>query len=94
VTEGQPYTVTAVRLEGEYLGKEAEFKQAGGHQAGRALPRRGRGRHHHAPSPTASAAFGYAFARVDARPEIDRAKGRVVLPCWRPTRSAASTCAA
>ena len=26
VTEGQPYTVTAVRLEGEYLGKEEDFK--------------------------------------------------------------------
>src|SRR5207237_3807536 len=27
VSEGQPYTVTAVRLQGEYLGKEAEFRE-------------------------------------------------------------------
>src|SRR4029450_1638672 len=26
VTEGQPYTVTAVKLEGDYLGKEEDFK--------------------------------------------------------------------
>ena len=35
--EGQPYTVTGVKLEGNYLGKEDEFKTAGAHQA-RASP--------------------------------------------------------
>ncbi len=34
VSEGQPYTVTGVRLEGEYLGKEDEFQQLIGIRAG------------------------------------------------------------
>ena len=78
VTEGQPYTVTAVRLEGEYLGKEEDFKTLVAIKPGE--PYRAE-----AVAETTRAfterfgSFGFAFARVDARPEIDRATGRVVL---------------
>jgi outer membrane protein insertion porin family len=78
VKEGQPYTVTAVRLTGDYLGKEEEFKQLIGIQAGE--PYRAA-----AVTGTTKAftdrfgTFGYAFARVDARTEIDRANGQVAL---------------
>jgi outer membrane protein insertion porin family len=78
IKEGQPYTVTAVRLEGEYLGKEDEFKQLIGIRAGEA---------YRAATVTATTkaftdrfgTFGYAFARVEARTEIDRANGQVVV---------------
>ena len=78
VKEGQPYTVTAVRLEGEYLGKDDEFKQLIGIRAGE--PYRAA-----AVSATTKAftdrfgTFGYAFARVEARTEIDRANGLVAV---------------
>jgi outer membrane protein insertion porin family len=78
VREGQPYTVTAIRLEGDYLGKEDEFKllvglRPGQPYSGDAVADTGRrftdlyGR------------YGYAFARVDPRPEIDRATGQVAV---------------
>ncbi len=78
VKEGQPYTVTAVRLEGEYLGKEDEFK---------ALVRIRPGQPYRAESIAETTrsftdrfgTFGYAFAKVDSRPEIDRATGQVVV---------------
>lgn len=78
VNEGQRYTVTSVKLEGEYLGKEDEFKSLVTIQPGepyraadvattnRAFTER-------------FASFGYAFARMDFRPEIDRATGRVAV---------------
>lgn len=78
VKEGQPYTVTTVRLEGEYLGKDDEFKQLIGIRAGE--PYRAA-----AVSATTKAftdrfgTFGYAFARVEARTEIDRANGLVAV---------------
>jgi len=78
VREGQPYTVTAIRLEGDYLGKEDEFKilvglKPGQPYSGDAVADTGRrftdlyGR------------YGYAFARVEPRPEIDRATGQVAV---------------
>ena len=78
VNEGQPYTVTAVRLAGDYLGKEDEFKQLISIKAGEP---------YRAAVVTATTkaftdrfgSFGYAFARVDARTEIDRATGQVAL---------------
>ncbi len=78
VKEGQPYTVTAVRLEGEYLGKDDEFKQLIGIRAGEP---------YRAAAVTATTkaftdrfgTFGYAFARVEARTEIDRANGQVAV---------------
>jgi outer membrane protein insertion porin family len=78
VTEGQPYTVTAVKLEGDYLGKEEDFKTLVTIKPGE--PYRAE-----AVADTTKAfverfgTFGYAFARIDSRPEIDRATGQVVL---------------
>ena len=78
VNEGQPYTVTAVRLAGDYLGKDDEFKQLIAIKAGEP---------YRAAVVTATTkaftdrfgSFGYAFAKVDARTEIDRATGQVAL---------------
>ena len=78
VNEGQPYTVTAVRLQGEFLGKEEEF---------RALVRIRPGAPYRAVDATETTkaftdrfgVYGYAFARVEAVPEIDRATGQVAI---------------
>jgi outer membrane protein insertion porin family len=78
VREGQPYTVTAVRLEGDYLGKEDEFKLLVGLKPGEAYQG-------DAVADTARrftdlyGRYGYAFARVEPRPEIDRATGQVAV---------------
>jgi outer membrane protein insertion porin family len=77
VTEGVKYTVTGVRLEGEFLGKEDEF---------RSLVTVKPGEPYRAEDVAATtrafsdkfAAFGYAFARVEFKPEADRTKGQVV----------------
>ncbi len=78
VREGQPYTVTAVRLEGEYFGREDDFKRVVSIKPGD--PYRS------AEVAATSKAFadlfgqfGYAFAKTEARPEIDRAAGQVVV---------------
>ena len=78
VREGQPYTVTAVRLEGEYLGKDDDFK---------ALIRVRPGEPYRAEEVAATTrafadrfgSYGYAFARIEPRPDIDRASGQVTL---------------
>ncbi len=78
VKEGQAYTVTAVRLEGEFLGKEEDFKTLVAIKPGQP---------YRAESVTQTTramierfgTFGYAFAKVEARPDIDRARGQVVL---------------
>ena len=78
VREGKPYTVTAVRLEGEYLGKEADFRR---------LVRVKPGDPYRSADVAATTKafsdlfgqYGYAFARVEARPEIDRASGQVAV---------------
>ena len=78
VHEGQPYTVTAVRLEGDYLGKEDEFKRLVTIKPGEAY----RGKDVADTTKAMSDRFGtygYAFARVEPRPEIDRANGQVVV---------------
>lgn len=78
VKEGQPYTVTAVKLDGDYLGKEEDFKTLITVKPGE--PYRAE-----AVADTSKAfverfgTFGYAFARIDPRTEIDRATGQVVL---------------
>jgi len=78
VREGQPFTVTGVRLEGDFLGKDDEFKSLVAVRPG--LPYNG-----DAVSATAKrftdlfGLYGYAFAKVDQRPEIDRATGQVVV---------------
>ena len=78
IKEGQPYTVTSVRLEGDYLGKEAEFQAL-------VLQRPGQAYRGDAITATAKrfqdlfGLYGYAFARVEPRPEIDRATGQVAV---------------
>ncbi|HEY4069112.1 MAG TPA: outer membrane protein assembly factor BamA [Burkholderiaceae bacterium] len=78
VKEGQPYRVTGVKLDGDYLGKEEDFKTLVTIKPGE--PYRAE-----SVSETTRAmtdrfgTFGYAFARVEARPEIDRANGTVAL---------------
>ena len=78
IKEGQPYTVTGVRLEGDYLGKEDEF---------RAFVIQRAGQPYQGDAVTATSKrfqdlfglYGYAFARIEPRPEIDRATGQVAV---------------
>jgi outer membrane protein insertion porin family len=78
IKEGQPYTVTSVRLEGDYLGKEDEFRAF-------VLLRPGQPYRGDAVTATTKrftdlfGLYGYAFARIDSRPEIDRATGQVAV---------------
>ncbi len=78
VREGQPYTVTAVRLEGDYLGREEDFRRVVRIRPGDPY------RSADVAATSKSFAelfgqFGYAFARIESRPEIDRAAGQVVV---------------
>ena len=76
VTEGERFVVSGVKLEGNYLGKDDEFK---------ALVKIGLAQPYNAETVTETSKaftdyfgkFGFAFARVDARPEIDRINNRV-----------------
>jgi outer membrane protein insertion porin family len=78
ITEGQPYVVTGVRLEGNYLGREAEFRNLVTIQPGKAY-------HGDDVTETTHAFtdlygnYGYAFAHVEPRPETNRATGQVVV---------------
>ena len=78
ITEGQPFTVTAVRLEGDFLGKEDEFKRLVSITPGEAY------RAELVADTTRRfqelyGQFGFAFARVETRTEIDRENARVVV---------------
>ena len=76
IVEGQKFTVTGVKLEGEYLGKEPEFQSLVQIRPGE--PYRAESVAETTKAFTEKFGnFGYAFARVDARPEIDREKGQV-----------------
>ena len=78
ITEGERFVVTSVKLEGNFLGKDDEFKSLVTIKPGQ-------------PYNAAEVAqttkafidyfgnFGFAFARVEARPEIDRTNNRVAL---------------
>jgi outer membrane protein insertion porin family len=76
VTEGQRYAVSSVKLQGNYLGKEDEFKSLVTIKVGEP---------YNADQVTATTKaftdyfgkFGYAFASVEAHPVIDRATSRV-----------------
>ena len=78
ITEGERFVVTGVKLEGNFLGKEDEFKSL-------VTIRPGQAYNADEVAKTTKAFvdyfgnFGFAFARVDARPEIDRANNRVSL---------------
>jgi outer membrane protein insertion porin family len=78
VREGNPYTVASVKLQGEFLGKDDEFKDLIKIIPGQAY------RAADVADTTKAfterfATYGYAFARIDARPEPDRANGTVDL---------------
>jgi outer membrane protein insertion porin family len=78
VTEGDRFVVSEVVMEGYYLGKDDEFKSLIEIQAGKA---------YNADEVTRTTKafneyfgnFGFAFARTDVRPEIDRTTNRVKL---------------
>ncbi len=78
ITEGDRYVVSSVALEGEYLGRENEFKTLVTLKPGEA---------YNVEDLTATTkafteyfgAFGYAFAQVEATPDIDRANKRVAF---------------
>lgn len=78
ITEGERYVVSGVKLAGDYLGKEDEFKS---------LVKIKPGEPYNADQVTETVKaftdyfgnFGYAFAQVEARPEIDRANNRVAF---------------
>ncbi len=78
VTEGERYVVSGVKLDGNYLGREDEFKSLVTIKPGEA---------YNADQVTETVKafndyfgnFGFAFARVEARPEIDRVNNRVAF---------------
>lgn len=78
ITEGERFVVSGVRLGGNYLGKDDEFK---------ALVSIRPGQPYNAETVTQTTKafrdyfgkFGFAFARVEAIPEIDRSTNRVVM---------------
>lgn len=78
VTEGERFVVSGVKLEGNFLGKDDEFKSL-------VTIRPGQAYNADEVAKTTKAFtdyfgnFGFAFARVEARSEIDRANNRVVL---------------
>jgi outer membrane protein insertion porin family len=78
ITEGQRYAVSKVALQGDFLGKEAEFKSLVALKVGEAY-------NVEDVNTTVKAftdyygAFGYAFAQVEAVPEIDRVNNRVAF---------------
>ncbi|MGJ7558437.1 outer membrane protein assembly factor BamA [Variovorax sp. RB3P1] len=78
ITEGEKFVVAAVRLAGDYMGRDDEFKTLVTIRPG--APYNGE-----QVAATTKAftdyfgTFGYAFARVKAVPEIDRANNRVTL---------------
>jgi outer membrane protein insertion porin family len=78
IEEGQPFTVAGVKLEGEYLGREEDFKQ-------RVLIRPGEPYRGDDVTATTRAfsdlygTYGYAFARIEPRSDIDRKTGQVVV---------------
>jgi outer membrane protein insertion porin family len=78
VTEGDRFVVSEVAMEGYYLGKDDEFKSLIEIQAGKAYNADEVARTTKAFNEYFGN-FGFAFARTDVRPEIDRATNRVKL---------------
>ncbi len=78
ITEGERFVVSGVTLEGNYLGKEEEFKSLVAIRPGQAY-------NADDVAETSKAfteyfgTFGFAFARVDVRPDVDRANNRVAF---------------
>ncbi|MEH3086765.1 MAG: outer membrane protein assembly factor BamA [Xylophilus ampelinus] len=78
VTEGQRYVVSGVRLEGNYLGREDEFKSLVKIEPGEAYNADQVAQTTKAFTDYFSN-FGFAFARVEAIPEVDRVNNRVAF---------------
>lgn len=78
ITEGERFVVSSVKLAGNYLGKDDEFKSLVAIRPGEAF-------NADEVAKTTKAFtdyfgnFGYAFARVEAKPEFDRVNNRVAL---------------
>jgi outer membrane protein insertion porin family len=78
ITEGEQYTVSDVKLDGNYLNRDNEFKTLVTIKSGEPY-------NSEQVAQTTKAfsdyfgSFGYAFAQVQARPEIDRTNNRVSL---------------
>jgi len=78
ITEGERFVVAGVSLEGNYLGRDDEFKSLVSIQPGQAY-------NADQVAETVKAftdyfgRFGFAFARVQSRPDIDRSTNRVRL---------------
>ena len=78
ITEGNRFVVSAVELQGDFLGKDDEFKSMVAVRVGQAY-------NDEDVSQTVKAftehyaKFGYAFAQVQATPRIDRLSNRVVF---------------
>ena len=76
ITEGKRYAVASVSLAGDYLGRDDEFKR---------LIALKPGQFYNVDDATNTSkafadyfgVFGYAFARVDVQPKLDRERGRV-----------------
>jgi outer membrane protein insertion porin family len=76
ITEGKRYAVASVSLAGDYLGRDDEFKR---------LIALKPGQFYNVDDATNTSkafadyfgVFGYAFARVDVEPKLDRERGRV-----------------
>ena len=78
ITEGERFIVSGVKLEGNYLGREEEFKTLVAIKPGEAYSA-------DLVAQTVKAfteyygSFGFAFAKVEGKPEIDRANNRVTF---------------
>lgn len=78
ITEGERFVVSSIKLEGNYLGKDEEFKTL-------VTIKPGEPYNADAVAETTKAftdyfgTFGFAFAKVEATPEIDRANNRVAF---------------
>lgn len=76
VTEGERFVVSGVKLEGDFLGKEDEFKSLVAIKVGEPYNADDVAQTSKAFSDYFGN-FGFAFARVEVRPEIDRSTNRV-----------------
>lgn len=78
ITEGERFVVSGIKLEGNFLGKEEEFKSLVTIRPGEAFNADEVAKTSKAFTDYFSN-FGFAFARVEARPEIDRVNNLVSI---------------
>ena len=78
ITEGERFVVSGIKLEGNFLGKEEEFKSLITIRPGEAFNADEVAKTSKAFTDYFSN-FGFAFARVEARPEIDRVNNLVSI---------------